>query len=93
MPRAAAAPEPEPEPMDIHEMAAEQERAAKLERRHNMMSSQKKKKKNTKRQSLSELQIFMLCRTPWRTSDSRLQTYREMYARIGLRPRTCCGPF
>ena len=34
MPRAAAAPQPELElkPMDIHEMAAEQERAAELER-------------------------------------------------------------
>jgi hypothetical protein len=36
MPRAAAAPEPEPElesePMDIHEMAAEQERVAEPER-------------------------------------------------------------
>jgi hypothetical protein len=56
------------------------------------MSSQMKKK-NMKRQSLSELQIFMLYRIPWRTSDFRFWIYREMHARTGSRPRTCYEPF
>jgi hypothetical protein len=69
MPRAAPEPKPEPMPMDIQEMAAEQERAAEPARAAEQEEQQKKK--SMRRRSLSELLIFMLYKTPWRTSDSK----------------------
>jgi hypothetical protein len=85
MPKATVAPqlEPKSEPMDIHEMATEQERAAEPE---------KVAKHDEQTITLRDAD-FMLCRTPWKTSDSRLLIYREMHAMTALRPRTCYEPF
>jgi hypothetical protein len=85
----------EPEMMDMDEpaepeMAAEHDEAAKQEEEKR---SSQMKKKNMKRRSPSELQIFMLYRIHWRTSNFRFRINRKMHARIGSRPKTCCGPF
>jgi hypothetical protein len=96
MPRVAAAPQPEPElepkPMDIHEMAAEQERAAEPKRaaEHDEQPEEEEEYKETITLRATDFYVY---RTPWRTSNSRLWIYREMHARTGSRPRTCCGPF
>jgi hypothetical protein len=88
MPRVA--PELEPEMMDMDEPAAPELVAPELVEPEE--EDQQKEEEYEETITIRASDFVALQDTLW-TSDFRYQIYREMHARIGSRPRTCCRPF
>jgi hypothetical protein len=92
MPRVVAAPQPEPEPMDIHEMAAEQERAAEPKRatKHDEQPEEEEEYEETITLRATD---FYALQDTLEDIQFQIADIREMHARTGSRPRTCCSQF